>query len=268
MADLGEPYHRGVTDGFDATAFDLSREKALAFEAAAHWGLTLEAPFAMSSVSYVAPAGPVVVKVPWGGDDESLYEADALRAWDGNGAVRLIEQFGSAILEERAVPGDDLSAVADAEATRIALDIAQQLWVAGRSPFRPVIPEVRRWLDEAELAGGELVPLARELLDALGEPVDWVVHGDFHHHNLVRHGERYVAIDPKPYLCEREFDVPTFLWNPKDNVLDDGQQTESRIEAFVSAGLSEWRIRAWTVVRGAYLRPDLSPRLSALVERT
>ncbi|HEY5202622.1 MAG TPA: hypothetical protein VIJ31_17105, partial [Acidothermaceae bacterium] len=70
-----------MTDGFDATAFDLSRAEALAFEAAAHWGLTLEAPFAMSSVSYVAPAGPVVVKVPWGGDDESLHEADALRVW-------------------------------------------------------------------------------------------------------------------------------------------------------------------------------------------
>jgi len=24
LADLGEPYHRGVTDGFDATALDLS----------------------------------------------------------------------------------------------------------------------------------------------------------------------------------------------------------------------------------------------------
>jgi streptomycin 6-kinase len=263
---LGEPYHRGVTDGFDATAFDLSRAKTLAFEAAAHWGLTLEPPFSMSNVSYVAGAGPVVVKVPWGGDDESLHEADALRVWDGNGAVRLLDQFGSAILEERAVPGDDLSALPNAEATRLALDIGKCIWVAGRAPFRPVVPGVRRWLDEAEVAGSELLPLARELLDALGEPVDCVVHGDFHHHNLVRHAERYVAIDPKPYLCEREFDVPTFLWNPKDNVLDDRQQTEDRIAAFVASGLNEWRIRAWTVVRGAYLRPTFASRIRALLE--
>jgi streptomycin 6-kinase len=255
-----------VKDGLDASVFDLSSAKALAFEAAAHWGLALEAPFAMSSVSYVAPAGPVVVKVPWGGDDESLHEADALRLWDGNGAVRLLDQFGPAILEERAIPGDDLSAVADAEATRIALEIAQQLWVVGRPPFRPVVPEVQRWLDEAEVAGSELVPLARDVLSTLGEPVDWVVHGDLHHHNLVRHGERYLAIDPKPYLCEREFDVPAFLWNPKDNVLDDGQQTQDRIAAFVAAGLDEWRIRAWTVVRGAYLRPAFAQRLTALLD--
>jgi len=266
VSGFGEPYHRGVTDGFDATAFDLSEAKALAFEAAAHWGLTLEAPFSMSHVSYVAPAGPVVVKVPWGGDDESLHEADALRMWDGNGAVRLLDQFGSAILEERARPGDDLSAVPDAQATRIAPDIGQRIWVAGQPPFRSVVPAVRRWLDDAEVAGSELVPFARELLDALGEPVDWVVHGDFHHHNLVRHGERHVAIDPKPYLCEREFDVPTFLWNPKDNVLDDRRQTEDRVAAFAAAGLDEWRIRAWTVVRGAYLRPAFAPRIMALFE--
>lgn len=251
-----------MTDGFDATALDLSRAKALAFEAAAHWGLKLEAPFAMLNVSYVAPAGPVVVKVPWGGDDESLHEADALRVWDGNGAVRLLDQFGSALLEERAVPGDDLASVPEFEATRIALDVAQRIWVAGRVPFRSVVPKVRRWLDEAEVAGSELVPLARDLLSELGEPVDWLVHGDFHHHNVVRHGERYIAIDPKPYLCEREFDVPTFLWNPKDNLLDDGLQTEDRIAVFVAAGLSEWRIRAWTVVRGAYLRPDLASRIT------
>ena len=155
----------------------------------------------------------------------------------------------------------------DAEATPIAIDLAQRIWVAGQPPFRSVVPEVRRWLDEAEVDGAGLVPLARELLDALGEPLDWVVHGDFHHHNLVRHGERYVAIDPKPYLCEREFDVPTFLWNPKENVLDDGQQTEDRIAAFVAAGLNEWRIRAWTVVRGAYLRPGFEQRIRALLDR-
>src|SRR5476649_2927151 len=118
----------------------------------------------MSNVSYAAPAGSVVVKVPWGGDDESLHEAEALRLWDGHGAVQLLDQLGPAILEERAVPGDDLAAVPDAAATRIALDIARQIWVAGRPPFRPVVPEVRKWLHEAELAGSDLVPLARELL--------------------------------------------------------------------------------------------------------
>lgn len=58
-------------------------------EAARHWGLELGPSFALSTVSYVAPAGDLVVKVAWGGDDESLHEPDALELWGGDGAVRL-----------------------------------------------------------------------------------------------------------------------------------------------------------------------------------
>lgn len=245
--------------------FDLGRSKALADEAALHWGLELEPPFALAQVSYVAPAGDAVVKVAWHGDDESQQEADALRLWNGDGAVRLLDTFGRAILEERAVPGHDLATVPEAEATAIAVDVASRLWRPARPPFRPVLPEVRRWLDDAASQGSELVPLARELLARIGEPADWIVHGDFHHHNILLHGDRYVAIDPKPYAAEREYDVPSFLWNPMDNRLDDRDQLERRIAAFVAAGLDDFRIRAWTVVRGAYLRPGYAARIRALL---
>jgi streptomycin 6-kinase len=254
-----------MTDAVDAAPYDLTDARALAREAAAHWGLTLEAPFAMSIVSYVAPAGDAVIKVPWTGDDESLHEPDALRAWNGNGAIRIRDQFRAAILEDRAVPGTDVSTLPDREATAIAIDIAQRLWMRAGAPFRPVVPEVRRWLDHAEAAGSTTVGLARELLAEIGEPENWLVHGDFHHHNIVRNGAEYVAIDPKPYLCEREYDVPSFLWNPKDNRLEDRAQTEERIGAFVAAGLDEWRIRAWTVIRGAYLRPELAAGIEQLL---
>ncbi len=80
-------------------------------ESARHWGIVLENQFELSTVSYVAPAGEFVVKVAWDGDDESLHEPDALALWDGDGAVRLCGRFGRAMLEERAVPGDDLAAI-------------------------------------------------------------------------------------------------------------------------------------------------------------
>ena len=80
-----------------------------------------------------------------------------------------------------------------------------------------------------------------------------------------RHAERFVAIDPKPYLADREYDVPTFLWNPRGNQMEDRQQTERRIAAFVAAGLDDFRIRAWTVIRGAYLRPEHAGRIRELV---
>ena len=246
--------------------FDLTASKAIAVEAAREWGLELGEPFAFSYVSYVAPAGDAVCKVPWGGDTESLHEGDALELWDGNGAVRLLRRSGRALLEERAVPGDDLSALPDEAATAIAVDLASRLWRRAGSPFRPVAPEVTRWLDNAEREGSELVPLARELLVELDLGADWLVHGDFHHHNILRRGDQFVAIDPKPYLADREYDVPSFLWNPMDNRMVDREQTERRIGAFVAVGLDDFRIRAWTVIRGAYLRPGLANRIKALID--
>jgi streptomycin 6-kinase len=246
--------------------FDLSAAKAIAMEAAHDWGLELEQPFALSHVSYVAPAGNAVLKVPWRGDQESLDEGDALELWNGGGAVRLLRRSGRILLEERALPGDDLSAMPDSEATAIAVDIASRLWRRVGAPFRPVAPEITRWLDAAEREGSKLVPLAREMLAELEPIAHWLVHGDLHHHNILRQGDRFVAIDPKPYLADREYDVPSFLWNPRGNRMENRTQTERRIAAFVAAGLDESRIRAWTVIRGAYLRPGYAHQIRALLE--
>lgn len=245
--------------------FDLSIAKATALEAAREWGLELGEPFAGSNVSYVVPAGDAVVKVAWEGDDEALHDADALELWDGDGAVRLLRRSGRALLLEHVVPGDDLSTIPEDEATAIAVGVASRLWRPAGSPFRPVAPEVSRWLDRAEREGSELVPLARELLAQLDPASDWLVHGDLHHHNILRRGRRFVAIDPKPYLADREYDLPSFLWNPIDNRMEDREQAERRIAAFVSAGLDDFRIRAWTVIRGAYLRPGYADPIRALL---
>ena len=245
--------------------FDLSVAKATAWDAARGWGLQLGEPFACSHCSYVAPAGDAVLKVAWEGDDESLHEGDALALWDGDGAVGLLRRSGRALLEGRAVPGDDLASVPEDEATAIAVDVATRLWRRAGPPFRPVAPEVSRWLDRAEDEGSDLVRLARELLASLDPQPHWLVHGDFHHHNVLRHGERFVAIDPKPYLADREYDLPSFLWNPSDNRMGDREQTERRIAAFVMAGLDDFRIRAWTVIRGAYLRPGYADAIRALL---
>lgn len=238
---------------------DLTETRATAERVAAEWGLDLGEPFAFAYHSYAAPVSDdAVLKVAWEGDDESLHDAEALDLWDGRGAVRVLRRDSErrALLLERARPGTDISDLDDDEATAIAVDVASRLWLPGAAPFRPVEPEVRRWLDRAEREGSELVPLARQLFAQVGAGTDWLVHGDFHHHNILRDGERFVAIDPKPYLADREYDVPSFLWNPIDCRMDDREQTERRIAAFVGAGLDDFRIRAWTVIRGAYLRTD------------
>src|ERR1700722_19701942 len=147
---MAEPFERMV---------NLDDEQRLAYACAKEWGVLLEPPFKFSNVSYVAPTTDgAVVKVSWGGDEQALHEGDALELWNGKGAVRLLRRSGRALLEERALPGDDLSGLPDDEATAIAVDVATRLWQPGRWPFRPVLPAVARWLDRAEAEGSELVP--------------------------------------------------------------------------------------------------------------
>lgn len=247
----------------------LSTTKSTAEEVAAEWGLELGEPFTPSRYSYVAPVdADAVLKIAWADDDESLDEGDALRLWAGNGAARLLRADKSrrALLEERARPGDDISELPEDEATAIAVDIATQLWVPAGEPFRWIGDHVPRWMDNAERErdeGSELLPLARELYASLEIGREWLTHGDFHHHNILVHGERFVAIDPKPYLGDREYDLFSFLHNPLSYRMTDRAQTERRIAAFVDAGLDDYKIRAWTVIRASYL--GLEPAEVAVV---
>jgi streptomycin 6-kinase len=240
---------------------DLDPLERVAFEVAAEWGLELGPPFALSRYSFVAPAGEdAVLKVTPTENDESDEEVDALALWDGDGAVRLLrhDRGRRALLLERARPGNDISTLPDDEATAIAVEIGLRLWRPAGEPFRWLGDHVPRWLDAAERSnqeGRELIPLARELYGTLDVGRSTLVHGDFHHHNILDAGERFLAIDPKPMLGEPEYDVPSFLWNPLPYRMR-LDVTELRIAAFAAAGLDEHRIRAWTVIRGAYLRAD------------
>src|SRR5581483_820664 len=106
---------------------DLSDAKRRAEEAASAWGVELGEPFAMSNYSFVAPVDDTcVLKVAWSGDEESLHEPEAFELWNGDGAVRVYRSDPSrrALLEERAIPGTDISALDDDEATAIAVGVA------------------------------------------------------------------------------------------------------------------------------------------------
>ena len=239
----------------DGPRDDMRRMAEQAAEVAAGWGLELGPPFALSRYSFVAPAGPdAVIKVTWAEDDESDHEADALELWGGDGAVRLLRRDATrrALLMERAAPGTDISGLPEDEATAIAVALGRRRWCPAGAPFRWIGDHVPVWLDNAEAEGAALIPEARELYAGLVPGRSTLVHGDFHHHNILRHGDRYVAIDAKAMLGEPEFDVPSFLWNPLESAMT-AERTEGRLAAFAAAGLDDCRMRAWTVVRAAYL---------------
>lgn len=235
---------------------DLGLLARIACEVAAEWALELGEPFALARYSFVAPAGAdAVLKVTPPEDDEADEEADALELWDGRGAVRLLRRDRSrrALLLERACPGEDLAGLPEDEATAIAVETGLRLWRPAGEPFRWIGDHVPRWLDNAE--GHELAPLARELYGQLDVGRETLVHGDFHHHNVLRSERGWLAIDPKPMLGEPEYDIPSFLWNPLPYRMR-RDVTERRLAAFAAAGLDEERMRIWAVIRGAYLGAD------------
>ena len=238
--------------------------EAVAREVAAVWGVQLGDPFALALHSFAAPAGDAaVLKVVPERHWESDHEADALALWSGEGAARLLrhDRARRAFLLERARPGTDIAGLPEEEATAIAVEIGLSLWRPAASPFRWIGDHLPRWLEEAE---GELQARARELLASLDVGRATLVHGDFHHQNILDAGGRHVAIDPQPFLGEPEFDVPSFLWNPLPCRLR-LEHLESRLAAFAAAGLDEERMRIWTVIRGAYLQPHEAEALLALV---
>jgi streptomycin 6-kinase len=236
----------------------------VARDVAATWGLELGEPFALALHSFAAPAGDdgvlkVVPERHW----ESDHEADALAHWGGDGAARLLrrDRERRAFLIERARPGTDISKLPDPEATAIAVDVGQRLWRSAGAPFLRVEDVLPRWLDEGE---GELRAQAEELLRGMKLRHDVLVHGDFHHHNILASARGHLAIDPQPFLGEPEYDVVPFLWNP----LPIGLRPEllgPRLSAFAAAGLDEERIRAWMVIRGSFLLPEEAEGLLALV---
>jgi streptomycin 6-kinase len=240
---------------------DLSQLAHTARQVASEWQVDLGEPFHLSRYSFVAPAGEdAVLKVTSPEDDESDQEADALLCWNGDGAPRLLRCAPErrAMLIERARPGTDISHLAEGTAPAIAVDLGRRLWEPAGEPYRWIGDHVPRWLANAErsaAAPDDLIRLASELYASLEPGRSTLVHGDFHHHNILAAGAGYVAIDPKPMLGEPEFDIPSFLWNPIGYQWT-LEETRLRLASFAAAGLDEWRMCAWTAIRGAYLGAD------------
>jgi len=224
----------------------------VAREIASERGLPLGERFPMSRFAYAAPLGEHVLKITPPEDDQADHEADALLLWAGDGAARVLwhDPRRRALLLERIKPGNDASTVSDAEAVDALLDVGPRLWrpvEAGR--FRSASGQTLGYLSK-HAGAHPLVAVAHDLFVGLEPREHVLLHGDLHHHNLLRGFDRWVAVDPKPLIGEREFDVAAFLWNPLD-LWPTPELTERRIAAFIAGGLEERRLRDWAIVRGA-----------------
>ncbi len=194
----------------------------------AMWDLRVGDAFADSWVSLTLPATTrdkreVVLKIQYP-DPESDTEADALRLWDGDGAIRLIAENREhrALLLERCVPGHHLSTAGPDVALAVVTGLLPRLWVAPVGPFRSLSDEVERWIanlpGEYERAGEpfeqsmllDVVAILFELASSQGEQV--LLHQDLHGDNVLRaRREPWLVIDPKPLVGEREFGLSPII---------------------------------------------------------
>jgi len=269
MPDLPADFIRNIRNSFgpDGERF-LSDLPALLDDAVRRWELTLGGPFLLS-YNYVTSAKradgmDVVLKigVP---NPELTSEIEALRLYNGQAAVHLIDSDAEKgmLLEERLQPGTMLAEMQDDErATEIAAGVMQALW-------RPV-PEnkhfiyLKNWFDaflelRQGFAGGtgplphKVVETAEALVaDFFAEdelPV--VLHGDFHHYNVLQAGQTWLAIDPKGVIGPRGYEVGPLLTNPHWEFFHGpgaGRKSERRVAILAEQlGMERGRIRGWGI---------------------
>jgi streptomycin 6-kinase len=185
-------------------------------------------------------------------DRETENEPLALRQWDGDGAVRLLDEFPyrGAMLLERCMPGTTVP-------PEIGLTVMQgllpRLWKpASAPPFRSLAEEAAHW--QAGLAQRPRTRLVDAALDALrtlsptqGEQV--LLHQDLHGSNvLAAQREPWLVIDPKPLVGEREFGLAPII---RSQELGPGRREAlRRLDQLTSElGLDRERARQWCIAQ-------------------
>ncbi len=221
-------------------------------------------PYPDSTVSYVLPAKqngvPVVVKFQWP-HDECVYEADALRRWNGVAAVRLLAHNAAehALLLEQCYPGQSLANADLVDKLSVIIDTLPKLWVSASAPFKTLHEEARGWQSRLHTnwqAFGEPMDWAvvqtvsdyiDELVDSQTNPV--LLHQDLHAGNILSaQREPWLAIDPKPLIGEREFSVASVV-RCAELGHSRGEVKERLNRLCAELQLNKERARKWTVVQ-------------------
>lgn len=249
----------------DAGEAWLHQLPAILTEIAGRWSLTLLPPFSNLSFNYVAPVvlpgGSHAVLKAGVPHPERASEILALEAYDGDGMPRLLRSdiHAGVALIEQVFPGNVLTDLGDDdEATRIAARIVRRGWREPGSDHRfiPVsdwfagLADLRRRFDGgpgpfSEFTVNQAERLFADLTASTEKPM--LIHGDFHHYNILRNGDAWIAIDPKGVVGDPSFDFAMFLMNPLDfrNWPNWEARLARRIDIFEEEGFDRARIVGW-----------------------
>ncbi|MEV6201731.1 aminoglycoside phosphotransferase family protein [Streptomyces sp. NPDC051771] len=228
------------------------------------WGLRLDGPSLHGVASLVLPVEradgtPAALKLQLL-DEETAGEAAALRAWAGDGAVRLLEhdpETGTMLLE-RADEKRHLSRLGDErEAVRILAGLLARLSAVPAPPgLRRLDAIVARMLARVPEAVARLgardaallADCAAAVREVAGEPGDRLLHWDLHYDNVLgAEREPWLVIDPKPLSGDPGFELLPALANLPD---PDPAVIRWRFDLLTERlALDRERARAWTLGR-------------------
>lgn len=239
------------------------------------WQLRLDGAPACGAVALVLPVlradgTPAVLKLqPIYG--QGVGEPEALRAWNGNGAVRLLDHDpgSGSILLERLDADSPLATVDDDLA---ALQILSEL--LARLSAVPAPAGLRRLSDvgadmldrvpraltlERDRSQHRLIrACASALEEVLPDPGDRLLHEDLHHFNILAphpadRREPWLAIDPNPLAGDPGFALLPALHNRWEEAVATGDVPRAirrRFDLMTEIlGLDRDRATSWTLAR-------------------
>ena len=214
-----------------------------------------------------ADSTPAVLKLQQVSED-SIGAALGLRAWNGNGVVRLLDHdpdTGTMLLE-RLDATRPLSSVADDDAAMQVLAELMARLVAVPAPpgLRHLAHIAAAMLDEVPRAVPALRDPAEQRLvhtcasavaELVGESGDRLLHWDLHYDNILA-GQRepWLAIDPEPLAGDPGFDLwPALDSQWEEAVVATGNVTRAVLRRFdlltEALGLDRQRATGWTLGR-------------------
>lgn len=253
-------------------------------EASTRWGLTDVQPAPILSYNFVAFANRgnnnVVLKmgVP---NREMKSEMATLRLFNGEGACRLLEcdEERYWMLLERLNPGVMLSTLEDDDAaTHIAAEVMKKIWrpletlessslllnVEQQAVRLQSFIQLSDWFDGLKqlrpMFNGGTGPFNEKLVERAESSVkDFFVenhmpvlmHGDFHHFNILSSERGWLVIDPKGVIGPAGYEVGPLMINPWSD-FSDGNKIRLSVKRRVDIlhehlGFERERILEWSL---------------------
>jgi streptomycin 6-kinase len=205
-------------------------------EVSQSWGLADIKPVSNLSYNFVAFAKrgneDVILKagVP---NRELTSEISALKLFNGNGACQLLEcdKERGLLLLERLKPGNMLSELEDDdERTNIAVDVMQKIW--REAPANNNFIQLSDWFNGLKRIrphfNGGTGPFPKKLLERVesflpelfADKNVKLMHGDFHHYNILSSERGWLVIDPKGVIGPAGYEIGPLMINPWNSISD------------------------------------------------